>query len=416
MLSSGLSANDNWPQWRGEKLDSVSGESGLPGELDKEKNLLWRTELPGPAGASPVVWGDKVFVSTIADDKLELHCISTSGKPLWKKRLDGVNRNSRDGGNSASPSPCTDGEHVWCMMGDGMLYCFTMDGNQVWKNNLQAMYGEFIIQFGMTSTPILDNGRLYLQLIHGSMRERDKTSEGWVLAFDAKSGKEIWKHRRKTDGIIENKHSYASPTIYRDADVKYLLTHGGDYVIAHSLKDGSEIWRCGGLNPKGSGYNPTLRFVSSPTTVPGMIVVPTAKNGVVKSLKPGLKGDVTNQESSQHWVMKRGTPDVATPLIHDGLVYLARENGVLVCVDAKTGELVYQERILDDRHRSTPVYADGKIYLAGRKGNIVVVKAGREMEVISKCELGEQTTASPAIADGMVFIRTFDALYAFGNK
>ncbi len=414
---------DNWPQWRGTDFTSVSSEAGIPADVGDQRALLWKFELPGPGGASPIVWGDRIFLTSVdgdgADgDKLVLMCVSTDGELKWKQQLDGENKNSRDGGNSASPSPCTDGEHVWAMMTDGIIYCFDMDGKLIWKKNLQAEYGAFHIQFGMTTTPVLDNNVLYVQLIHGEMkRGSTETSTGWVIALDAKSGKEIWKHERKTDGVFENRHAYTSPVVYRDKHREFLLTHGGDYLIAHSLKDGSELWRCGDLNPKGDSYNMFLRFVSSPVCGPGLIVCPSAKNGPVLGIRVDdqLQGDVSEIQDTRQWRLERGTPDVATPVIYDGLVYLARENGVMLVLDAKTGEQVYEKRLLADRHRSTPVAADGKIFVTGREGALTVLAAGREPKVLSEVELGDSIYASPAVANGRIYVRSNKQLFAFGT-
>lgn len=389
----------------------------MPLEFNKDKNMLWRIPMPGPAGSSPIVWGDDAFVTSIDGDNLVLLCVSVSkGEVKWKKLLDGENKKGRDGSNSASPSPSTDGQHVWTMMGNGMLSCFSVEGDLVWKKDLQKEYGKFDIQFGMSTTPILDNGNLYLALMHGDMRSTKKTSKGQVIALDAKTGNQIWLHERNTDGVSENTHSYASPTIYRKGSEELLITHGADYVIGHSLEDGSELWRCGGFNPKGDSYNRFLRLVASPSCGDGIIVAPTAKRGPVLGLKVDLSGDVTSKEEARHWEMKQGTPDVATPLVYDGYVYLAGERGDLTCLDVRKGSVDYRKRLFADKHRSSPVAWNGKVFIAGRKGTVYVVKAGPELEVLAKNELGEETTASPAISDGRIFIRTFDALYAFGKK
>ncbi len=410
---------DNWPQWRGPNLDSVSAESDVPDNILRESSLRWRTELPGPAGSSPIVWGDRIFLTSVEGPKngaeMALLCFSTDGDFRWKKVLDGTNVNSRDSANSASPSPFTDGIHVWAMMGNGIIHCFTVDGESVWKKDLQAVYGKFNIQFGMAATPVIDQGRIYLSLIHGDMRDMQSTSVGHVIALDAKTGEQIWHQKRETDAVSENKHSYASPVIYRDDRREFLITHGADYVIGHSLEDGSELWRCGGMNAKGQDYNPYLRFVSSPCCREGMIIVPSAKRRSVLALQPDLSGDVTLEQDRFHWKMPGGTPDVASPVIYQGLVYLADEKGVLACVAADTGETIYEERLFASNHRSTPVAVDGKIIIVGRDGQLYVVKAGRNFELLSKVDLAEETTASPAIADGKIFVRTFDALYAFGK-
>jgi len=408
-----------WPQWRGAHWDSVSPATNLPSDLNADGVLRWRVELPGPAGSSPIVWEERIFLTTVdgnqAGDPMSLICLNTDGQTLWKKSLEGENRNFRDNANSASPSPMTDGQHVWAQMTNGILHCFTVEGDLVWKKDLQSEYGRFDIQFGMSSTPVLDQGKIYLQLIHGNMRDQRLTSEGHVIALDAATGEQLWHHRRLTDGYAENLHAYCSPTIYRDQDREYLVVHGADYVTGHDLSDGSEIWRCGGFNIRGADYNPYLRFVASPTVVPGMIVVPTAKRGPVVALRPELEGDVTQQADSLIWKMNVGTPDVASPLIYDGHVYLADERGVLTCLDAATGETLYQQRLLASNHRSTPVGVDGKVFLTGRDGDVVVLQAGPEFKLLSKKSLNEEMTASPAVADGRIYIRTFEALYSFAN-
>ncbi|MEL7500057.1 MAG: PQQ-binding-like beta-propeller repeat protein [Planctomycetota bacterium] len=405
----GTTSADDWPQWRGGDFSSTTSEKNLPVDFDQQ----WRVEMPGSAGSSPIVIGDRVFVTSIDGDDMLLLCV-VDGKVAWQRKLEGSNQRSRDGANSASASPCSDGEQVWAMMGNGALACFTLDGEPVWSKNLQDVYGKFDIQFGMSSTPVLYKGNLYLALMHGSMRSKTP-SVGQVISLDAKTGKENWLHLRKTDGIAENKHSYASPTIYQSGDLELLVTHGADYVIAHSLKDGSEVWRCGGINKKGPSYNPFLRFVASPACSDGYVITPSAKKGPVLAVNPNQKGDLTSGDTL-HWRIDRGTPDVATPLIYDGIVYLAGERGELTCLDLKTGDQLSKKRQFSDKHRSTPVAGDGKIYIADRKGTVLVFQAGEKQDLLSKHEIGEETTASPAISDGRIYIRTFDALYCFGNN
>lgn len=362
-----------------------------------------------------MVVAKRIFVTAPDGDDLYLICVSTGGSELWRRKFGSGNDTYReDEGNSASPSPCTDGVRVWALDGNGDLACFSVEGEPVWNKNLQDVYGEYKIQFGMASTPVLYQGNLYLQLIHGSMRD-PSSSEGWIVALEGTTGREIWKHQRKTPGTGENKHSYASPTIYQHEDESFLLVHGADYVTAHSFADGSELWRCGNLNPL-KHYNPFLRFVASPACGPNLIVVPSAKNGPVLGLKPGFQGDITENKEAYHWRMETQTPDVPTPVILDGLVYLCRENGVLICVDAASGEQVYEERVVSDRHRASPVVAGGNLYMTSRRGVVAVIKAGRSFEVVAKNSLEEPISASPAISNGCIYLRTFDALYCIGKS
>jgi outer membrane protein assembly factor BamB len=398
---------ENWPQWRGARLDGISHEKNLPTTWSKTDNVAWRIELPGPAGSTPVIWDDHIYLTSADKDDIVLLAFSTEGKPLWRQVIATHNEAVRgDEGNFASPSPVTDGKHVWAMAGNGDLACYTADGKQVWAFKLGERYGKLDIAFGMTSTPVLDGNRLYLQLLH--------SGGALVIALDKATGKEIWKQTRTSDAHDECEHSYASPIIYRDNGLELLLTHGCDYIVAHRLTDGGEVWRCGGLNPKGK-YNPTLRFVASPVAAPGLVIVPSAKNGPVLGLDPASMGDISESKDGHFWTREHNTPDVPSPLIVDDLLYLCREDGTLICMDAKTGKEHYTKRTHSDRHRASPVYADGKIYLTARGGTVTVVKPGTEFEVLATNTLDEAVSSSPAISNGKIYLRTFKALYAIGN-
>jgi outer membrane protein assembly factor BamB len=505
---------DNWPQWRGSKNDGVSSEKNVPVEWSRDKNVAWRLALPGQAGSTPAVWGDRIFLTSADQADLLLLCVGTDGKEIWRRKVATGNRTVGLGGsnegNLSSPSPSTDGKHVWAFYGTGDLACFDVDGNEKWKVNVQERYGPFDLQFGMHSTPVLDADRLYLQVIHGPMRGDSEPS--YVVALDSATGKEIWKRDRKTGATFECKHSYSSPVLYDDGKLKFLLTHGADYIIAHRLSDGQEIWRHGGMNPpqdfaradagtpeparvdSGSGglverfdtnkdgkvaraeipegatrrvfdglvekhnldanktytvaelrkaiglaesstlgaglpaapseqrrqaaggYNQTLRFVASPVATPGLIVVPSAKKGNVLGLRPDLKGDATNSSAAKVWTMPRGTPDVPSPLVYDGIVYLVGEDGVLTALDAKSGERLYQERLHGVRHRASPIYADGHIFVPAFDGRVTVVKAGRKLEIVGQNDLGETLTASPVVSGSTLYLRTFESLWAIRRK
>lgn len=405
---------DNWPNWRGPHGNGISSEKNVPAEWGPEKNVAWKVALPGPAGATPVVWGEQIFLTSVNEaGELLLMAFDTAGKEQWKQVVATGNQTARgDEGNSASPSPVTDGKHVWTFMGEGTMACYTVEGKEVWKFNLQDRYGKFSIQFGMSSTPVLDNGVLYIQLIHGE--GNPKTREAIVVALEGLTGKEVWKVDRPSDAEAENEHSYASATMYDDGKTKMLLSHGADFIVAHDLKDGHEIWRCGGLNRRDDTvlpYDPTLRFVASPVSAPGIIVVPTAKQHPVLAIRPDGKGDITSDAKQHLWTWKR-TPDVPTPVIVDDLLYLCMENGNLTVLEAMSGKEVYSEATHRQRHRASPVYADGKLYLTARDGRITVVQAGREFKVLSVNELGEDQSASPAISNGTIYLRTFQHLWA----
>lgn len=409
---------EDWPSWRGPSGTGISSETNLPTEWSPEKNVAWKLALPGPAGATPVVWGNQIFLTSVNDaGELLLMSVETSGKLLWQQVVASGNQNARgDEGNSSSPSPVTDGRHVWTFMGEGTLACYTVSGQQVWKQNVQDAYGKFSIQFGMSSTPVLEDGKLFLQLIHGEGNPR--TREAVVVALDGLTGKQIWKVDRPSDAEAENEHSYASPVLYRDGSTKLLLSHGADVIVAHDLRDGHEVWRCGGLNRRDDTllpYDPTLRFVASPAVAPGLIVVPSAKQHPVIAIRPDGQGDITNVADKHVWSWKR-TPDVPSPIIHEGLVYLCMENGNLTVLEAETGKEVYSQATHRQRHRASPVWADGKLYLTARDGRVTVVQSGREFKSLATNDLGEDQSASPVISGGTIYLRTFRTLWAIRGQ
>jgi outer membrane protein assembly factor BamB len=400
---------DNWPQWRGPTADGVSKETNLPTQWSETENIAWKLPMPGRGGSTPIVWGDRIFLtSTDAGDDLVLLCASTAGKELWKRKLgNGKVWTPGNEGSGASSSPSTDGKHVWAFVSSGDFACFDFDGKEIWKFNAQERYGKFKIQFGMHTTPVLYGDRLYLQLIHsGGAR---------VIALDKNTGEAAWIVERKSDGRAECEHSYASPCVWRKGKEAYLITHGNDYAIAHRLDNGEEIWRVVDLNPK-DRYNPTLRFVASPVATPELIVVPSAKNHAVVGVKPDATGTIAPGSSSEQWRKPNGTPDVPSPLIHDGLVYLCGEGGILTCLDAGTGEQLYQQSVHRDRHRASPVYADGKIYLTAHDGTVSVLKAGRQFERLATNRLEDQLYASPVISNGRIYLRGFKTLYAIEGR
>ena len=409
---SGPAAAGNWPQWRGPTNNGIAEAKDVPAEWSDTKNVLWKLPMPGPGASTPCVWGDRLFLSSEEGDAVVALCVSTAGEEVWKVRLGRRNRRSKNPEeNGATASPATDGKHVWFFVGSGELACLDFDGKEVWKFNAQDRYGEFKIQFGMHTTPALHEGKLYWQLMHDDAQ--------LVLCLDAATGSEVWKVNRPSDGWAENLHSYASPLVWKTPAGSMLVTHGNDYTIGHDLANGKELWRLGDLNGriKGKGYDPTLRFVASPVCTPDLLVVPTAKNGPVVGLKPTARGKVQIGSEHEAWRRPDGTPDVPSPLVHDGLVYLVREKGFIQCWDATTGKDVYEsQRLHNNIHRASPVYADGKVFATSRDGVVSVLKAGPKFEVLAQNRLRDDIAASPVILDGRVYLRGFKHLYAIGAK
>ncbi len=407
---------ENWPHWRGPRFDGTSEATGLPTQWDQKKNVHWRLPLPGDSAATPIVWGDRIFLTSTVKDSSDLlvMAVDSTGEIVWKHSVSqgafdfsGGMAQFKTETSPASPSPVTDGKNLWVLFGTGTLASFDFDGNQAWSTNLEERYGKFSMYFGLSSSPFVAGNRLFLQVLN--------TNSQLMLALDKTTGKEIWKHERSTDAREECLHSYTSPQVVTSGARELLLVHGADYLSGHRTADGTELWRHGALNPEES-YNPSLRLVATPVYTGGLLIVPSAKRGPVFALDPtGAKGDITGDAKHTRWSLDRGTPDVPSPLIHDGVVYLSGEKGRLTTLDATTGEILYAERVHSAPHRGSPLYADGKVFLIASDGTLSVVKAGRTYELLAKNTVDERLAASLAVANGTLYLRSYEALYAIGE-
>jgi S-adenosylmethionine:tRNA ribosyltransferase-isomerase len=405
MLLTAASASANWPQWRGPTGDGVSPEKGLPLKWTAQDNVAWKLPLPGVSGSTPVVWGERLFLHVAEGQDLMLWCVDRGkGTVLWKKTVGTGNYKSRKG-DASSPSPVTDGKSVFLITGTGALKAFDMDGRELWARDLQKDYGAFGLNWGYASSPLLFEGALYVQVLHG-MKTDDPS---YVLRIDAATGKNVWKVERPTDAVRESPDAYTTPVVVRRSGKTEIVVSGGDYVTGHDPGTGKELWRAGGLNPD---RDPFYRVVASPVVLGDLVYVPSRVRPLL-AIRAGGSGNVT--ETHRVWSFDRG-PDVPTPVSDGTYLYVVSDNGTFWCLDAKTGKpMANQQRVAPGTYSSSPVLADGRIYVTNEDGTTSVVKAGPQFELLAENPLGEHTLSSPAIAGGRIFIRTGQHLYAIGK-
>ncbi|HWN09166.1 MAG TPA: PQQ-binding-like beta-propeller repeat protein [Pyrinomonadaceae bacterium] len=406
MFSTVLVHAENWPQWRGPSLNGISTEKNLPVKWTSEENIAWKLAMPGWSGSTPIIWNDRVFLNVAEGDDLYLWCVDkTKGTLVWKKLLGAGNVKMRKQ-NMSSPSPVTDGKSVYVMTGTGILKGFDFTGKEIWSRDIQKDYGEFGLQWGYASSPLLLDNALYVQVLHGM-----KTDEpSYVLRLEKSTGKTTWKVDRPTNAIRESPDAYTTPAVIRYGKTSELVITGGDVVTGHDLASGKELWRASGLNPENL---PFYRIVASPVIFNEIIYAPTRIKPLL-ALKAGGRGDI----SSSHvlWSTPNG-PDVPTPVTDGKYFYIVNDKGIMWCLDAKTGAEVYgQQRIKPGTYSGSPVLADGKIYATNEDGLTSVVKAGPVFEVLAENALNDYSLSSPAISGGQIFIRTATNLYAIGKK
>jgi len=406
VLSVTVAYAENWPQWRGPSLNGTSNEKNLPLRWTTEENISWKLALPGWSGSTPVIWGDRIFLNVADGNDLYLWCADkTKGVVVWKKLLGSGNVKMRKQ-NMSSPSPVTDGKNVYVMTGTGILKGFDFNGAELWSRDIQKDYGQFGLNWGYASSPLLWEDSLYIQVLHG-MKTADPS---YVLRLNKKSGKTLWKVERHTNAILESPDSYTTPALLRQGKAIEIVISGGDCVTGHDPATGKELWRANGLNPDN---NPFYRIVASPVIFNDIIYAPTRVKPLL-ALKAGGRGDITG--SHVLWSTANG-PDVPTPVTDGKYFYIVNDRGIMWCLDARTGKEIYgPQRVKTGTYSSSPVLADGKIYVTNEDGVTTVVKAGPEFEVLAENALNDYCLSSPAISGGQIFIRTAQNLYCIGKK
>jgi outer membrane protein assembly factor BamB len=248
---------ENWPQWRGGNLDGVSREKNLPVKWSTTENITWKLPMPAWTGATPIIWGEHIFLNVAEGDNIQLWCVDrNNAKVLWKKHLSSGNVKMRKQ-NMSSPSPVTDGKTVWVMTGTGFLKAFDFSGNELWSRDIQKDYGRFGLNHGYGSSPALRGDSLYVQVLHGMTTD----DPSYVLKIDAKTGKTLWRVERPTKAIQESPDSYTTPMFAKAGNAFELIISGGDAVTGHDLSTGKELWRAEGFNVQN---NPAYRVIASP--------------------------------------------------------------------------------------------------------------------------------------------------------
>ena len=447
MLLASVALASNWPSWRGPKGNGTAPEAkNLPETWSTEKNIKWKRQMPAWSGSTPMVWGDKIFLNTPSAEEVKpaepaaapapgarkrpgasrglgmsgpggqeilLLCLSrATGEELWRKQYDRGNEIKMKQ-NMSSPTPVSDGKLVWVVSGNGIVACFDLNGNEKWKFDMPKNFGALGVQFGYGSSPLLLDGKLYFQVLQGTVRrDLPKHEPSFVFALNGADGKVLWKVERPTDAEFESPDAYSTPTFVEVGGKKQVVVSGGGYVTGHDPATGKEVWRGGGLNPDGSR---NYRVIASPLVSDGMIFAPTRVKPFL-AFKAGGSGDITTSHLAWKWTEK-GSPDVPTPVSDGERLYMADDQGAITCVNAKTGERIYgPEQTGIGRTSASPILADGKIYLTSESAETAVVEAGPKFRLIAKNSLdGTYTLSTPAFVDGEIILRTGTHLYCISK-
>jgi outer membrane protein assembly factor BamB len=400
---------ENWPRWRGPRGNAVTAATGLPVEWGVKKNVRWKTALPGEGSSSPVVFGERIFLTSAEDDgtKRIVRCLDRhTGRIVWTKSIGDKNPEPTSAlTGHAAATPVTDGKRVIAFFGNAGAVCYDFAGKRLWRRSL----GEFESELGFASSPVLVGDRVILVCDHDG--DRFSTFDSFLIALDAQTGKTAWKTQRR--GLFR---SWSTPIVVvagagpmgspagRKAGRKELLVCGQDALRAYDPDTGRELWKVTGL----TGW-----VTPTPVFAEGLILLTCGKTGPVLAVRPGGTGDVT--KSHVVWKHERQGPYVCSPVCYGGLLYVHNEAGLLSCYEARTGTLVYRKR-LGGRFYASSIAGDGRVYISNDAGRTHVIRAGRRFEVLARNELKEEILASPAVAGNDLLLRTRKHLYCIAGK
>ncbi|WP_425398581.1 PQQ-binding-like beta-propeller repeat protein [Aeoliella sp.] len=389
----------NWGHWRGEGGNGVSTKATPPTEWSDTQNVKWKVPIPGRGSGSPVVWGNRIYVTTAvapngatdtngqSRQELEyvLMCIDReTGDTVWQQsaatgRPYGGTHNTN---SFASASPCTDGQHVYAHFGSQGLFCYTMDGQPVWERD----FGDMRTRngFGEGSSPTIEGEKILVPWDH--------EGESFLYALNKLTGDNLWRTPR------DEPTCWATPLVIEHNGAKQVVMNGQTCARAYDLESGKELWRCGGQ---------TQRPVASAVASDGRVFVGSGHRGsFLAAFDPGGSGDIRGTDSVV-WSVSRDTPDIASPLLSDGrLYYYKGKSGLLTCVDAATGKPHYSTQRTGLRNiYASPVAAGGYLFLTDRDGTTVVIKDSDQFEIVAENSVGETVDATPAPVDNQLIIR-----------
>lgn len=434
ILSATTASAQNWPSFRGLNATGIADGSNPPTVWDAEKsvNILWKTSIPGLGHSSPIVWGDRVFITTAiststnseflhgltdtpasADDSskhtFRVYCLDkNSGKLIWEKTVfEGAPKVKRHvKASHANSTPATDGKHVVVSFGSHGLYCFDFKGKLLWQRDLGILDGGWTpdtgAHWGFGSSPIIYKNLAILQC--------DTQQQSFIAAFNLADGKTAWETKREEDS------SWSTPAIYEGSGQAELITSGTKFYRGYDPMTGKELWR---LADNVDVKIPTpivadgLYFLSGGSTNARRTFY-VLRAGLKGEIKPAGNGVASDTVAWQSPVIK---PHIVTPIVYRDYLYVCADNGVLTQFKAKSGEPGFRARLgTGGAFSSSPVAADGKLYFANEDGDVFVVKVGSEYQLLSRNPIGEVVMATPAISNGMIIIRGQNHVFAIAEK
>ncbi|GIW82470.1 MAG: serine/threonine protein kinase [Gemmatales bacterium] len=387
-------ADTDWPWWRGKNRDGHASDQDVPTTWSTEKNILWKTDLPGRGHSSPAIWANRIFLTTADDQsqRQQLLCLNRqSGTIEWTRTVhEGGFMRMHSKNSQASASPACDADRVYVVFNnDGAIVAtaYNHDGELAWRKSV----GNFRSKHGYGSSPVLFQSLL---IVAG-----DNDQAGFIAALDRKTGELVWRKSRP------NEDTYATPVVARVAGRDQLLISGAGIVASYNPVTGEELWRCSG--PTATCAN-TVAFFDDYVIASGGY-----PDKEILCIRADGRGDVT--DSHIVWRSRNGVTYVPSPVCHNGLVYIVNDNGIATCFEGRSGNQLWSQR-LGGSFSASPVLVKDKLYVPDETGKLFVFKAGRQFELLAQNDLNDGGFASPVICGNRIYLRTLHALYCIGEK
>jgi len=388
-------AANYWSRWRGPSGQGVVSGAGYPDKWSATENVLWKTPVAGSGNSSPIVWGDRIFLTTSHDYGQKLSVLAfrrSDGARVWETAVPirrGEAPHQKNGYASATPS--TDGERIYVSFGSRGLFALDMAGQILWQKDL----GRIDNYHGPAGSPLLYKDRVIVY--------QDQSYGSFIAAFNARTGDEMWRTARQASV------GWGTPIAARVAERDEIIVNGQSQVIAYHPDTGRELWRCSGMG---------FEVIPTPVVGEGLIFASSGRAGPTLAIKPGGSGDVTRTHLA--WSTPRGSPFVPSPLLVGGLLYTVNDmQSIITAFEAATGRSLWQGRLgapMSEGFSASPVALDGKIFFTNDEGQTFVMRGGTTFDLLHTNDIGERTLASPALVDGKWYIRTDRHLVAVGSK
>ncbi len=384
--------------------NGVAGEGDYPIHWSESQNIEWKVKLDGRGGSTPIVVGKQIILTAGIDGKNSLLSFDRSGNSLWTLQLGAERAGKHVKGSGSNSSPVSDGKAVFAYFKSGDLACCDLSGKIVWERNIQMEYGEDTLYWDLGTSPVLTKEAVVVAVM--------QSGPSFIVAFDKKTGKQLWKTDRMLNVNQESNQAYTTPLVIKSEQGELLLALGADHITAHDANDGHEIWRVGGFNPTNEK---NYRSISSPVVSNDLVICPYARGQLLTGvrLKPGL-----NDTERVAWQREKIAADVPTPAVSGKRVYLITDKGLVTCIDATSGMTQWEGSLPKSRvgFSSSPILAGGYLYLVREDGVTFVLKDGDHFEVIAENAIEAKTVATPVFVDGKIYLRTFDSLYCIAAK